>query len=188
METQFDIDKILKQGEIKNELDLERAQIARRKLRVLSKEDEKFKSQWKKLGKLIRDYENLNWSSSSRITEKKIRESDLAEAIAENERVFIQNRKKLIRSKLKKFGLNQQELGTLLGHRSKSYMSELVNGIVPFTLKDLIIINRLLKIELTDLVPTFLPHSERVKIRGKIEKMENPKIKLSNGDFALVAG
>ena len=60
-----------------------------------------------------------------------------------------------------------------------------MNGINPFSLKDLIIINRLLKIDLTDLVPTFIPQTEQVKIRASIEKLENPKLKLSKDDFVL---
>ncbi|MGJ8734910.1 MAG: helix-turn-helix domain-containing protein [Cellulophaga sp.] len=185
MKTQLDISKLLEFGKIQNELDFERALIADRKLRVLSKEDSKYKVIRKKLRDLIEDYENKNWSSSSRITDKKIRESDLAELIAEKERQFIQNRKELIRKKLKNLNLTQQNLGAVLGHRSKSYMSELMNGVSPFSLKDLIVINRLLKIDLTDLVPTFLPQSDRVKIRTSIKKLDNPKLKLSKNDFEL---
>tara|TARA_B110000908_G_C10163328_1_gene407146 strand:+ start:437 stop:1012 length:576 start_codon:yes stop_codon:yes gene_type:complete len=185
MKTQLDISKLLEFGKIQNELDFERALIADRKLRVLSKEDSKYKVIRKKLRDLIEDYENKNWSSNSRITDKKIRESDLAELIAEKERQFIQNRKELIRKKLKNLNLTQQNLGAVLGHRSKSYMSELMNGVSPFSLKDLIVINRLLKIDLTDLVPTFLPQSDRVKIRTSIQKLDNPKLKLSKNDFEL---
>ena len=65
-------------------------------------------------------------------------------------------------------------------------MSELMNGVSPFSLKDLIVINRLLKIDLTDLVPTFLSQIEREKIRESILKLKNPKIKLSKEDFVLV--
>lgn len=186
MKTQLDISKLLEFGKIQNELDFERALIADRKLRVLSKEDSKYKVIRKKLRDLIEDYENKNWSPNSRITEKKIQESDLAELIAEKERQFIQNRKELIRQKLKKLNLTQQDLGTVLGHRSKSYMSELMNGLSPFSLKDLIVINRILKIDLTDLVPTFLPQSDRVKIRTSIQKLDNPNLKLSKNDFELV--
>jgi transcriptional regulator with XRE-family HTH domain len=185
MKTQLDVSKLLETGKIKNELDFEKALIVERKLRVLSKEDSKYKVIRKKLRDLIEDYENKNWSADSKITDKKIRESDLAELIAEKERQFIQNRKELIRKKLKHLNLTQQNLGEVLGHRSKSYMSELMNGISPFSLKDLIIINRLLKIDLTDLVPTFLPQSDRVKIRTSIQKLDNPKLKLSKDDFAL---
>lgn len=185
MKTQFDIQEFIQLGEIKNELDFERALIADRKLRVLSKENPKFKTLRKKLRDLIEVYENKNWSPDSRISNKKLRESDIAELIAEKERQFIERRKELIKAKLKKVNLNQQDFGAILGHKSKSYISELMNGINPFSLRDLIIINRLLKIDLTDLVPTFLPQTERVKIRTSIEKLENPKLKLSKEDFAL---
>lgn len=185
MKTQLDISKLLEIGNIQNELDFERALIADRKLRVLSKEDSKYKVIRKKLRDLIEDYENRNWSNSSKITDKKIRESDLAELIAEKERQFIQNRKESIRKKLKYLNLTQQELGMILGHRSKSYMSELMNGVSPFSLKDLVVLNRLLKIDLTDLVPTFLPQLDQIKITTSIQKLDNPKLKLSMDDFVF---
>ncbi len=184
MKTQFDITQLIETGKIENELDFERALIADRKLRVLSKENPKFKSVRKQLRDLIEQYENQNWSSDSKISDKKLRESDIAELIAEKERLFIQRRKELIRKKLKTTNLTQQDFGKILGHRSKSYISELMNGVSPFSLKDLIVINRLLKIGLTDLVPTFLPQSDRVKIRTTIEKLDNPKLKLSKEDLA----
>jgi len=186
MKTQLDISELLKFGKIQNELDFERALIMDRKLRVLSKEDSKYKVIRKKLRDLIEDYENKNWSDTSIISDEKIKESDIAELIAEKERLFIQHRKEIIRIKLKTLSLTQQDLGVILGHTSKSYMSELMNGVSPFSLKDLIVINRLLKIDLTILVPTFLPQSDRLKIRTSIQTLDNPKIKLSKDDFALV--
>ncbi|MDN3643596.1 transcriptional regulator [Lutimonas halocynthiae] len=186
MKTQFNINELLELGKIKNELDFERALVADRKLRVLSKDNPNYKSLRKKLRNLIEDYENRNWNSSSRISEKKLRESDIAEIIAEKERLFIKRRKELIKTRLKSLSLTQQNFGIILGHNSKSYISELMNGINPFSLKDLIIINRLLKIELTDLVPTFLPQAERVKIKSSIDKLDHPKLKLSQDDFTLV--
>jgi len=186
MKTQFDIEKIIELGKILNELDFERALIADRKLRVLAKENSKLKSVRKKLRDLIQDYESNNWSGKSKIGEKRLRESDSAEIIAEKERLFIERRKELIKSKLKRLNLNQKELGVLLGHKSKSYISELMNGVSPFSLKDLVIINRLLKIDLTDLVPIFLPHTEHIKIKSFIEKLDNPKLQLSKDDFTLV--
>ncbi|SIS47351.1 Helix-turn-helix [Zobellia uliginosa] len=185
MKTQFDISQLIKTGKIQNELDFERALIADRKLRVLSKENPKFKSIRKKLRDLIEQYENENWSAESKISDKKLGESDVAELIAEKERLFIQRRKELIRKKLKNLNLTQQDFGKVLGHQSKSYMSELINGVSPFSLKDLIVINRILKIDLTDLVPTFLPQSDRVKIRATIKKLDNPKLKLSEDDLAI---
>jgi len=52
-------------------LDFERAMIADRKLRVLAKENPKFKSVRKKLRDLIEQYENKNWSADSNISDKK---------------------------------------------------------------------------------------------------------------------
>lgn len=186
METQFDIKELLKKGEIKNELEFERALIADRKLRILAKKDSSLKKLRLQLRNLIENYESRNWSEDSKISNKKILESDVAELIAENERLFIQRRKDIIREKLKNLGITQQDFGVLLGHRSKSYISELMNGISPFSLRDLIVINRLLKIDLTDLVPTFLPQDERIKIKSSIEEIDNPNLKLSKEDFELV--
>jgi len=185
MKTQFDISELIENGKILNELDFERAMIADRKLRVLSKENPKYKSIRKKLRDLIEQYENQNWSADANISDKKIRESDIAELIAEKERLFIQRRKELIRKKIKDLNLTQQDFGKILGHQSKSYTSELINGVSPFSLKDLIVINRILKIDLTDLVPTFLPQSDRAKIRTTIKKLDNPKLKLSNNDLEI---
>jgi len=186
METQFDIKGLIKKGEIKNELELERALIADRKLRVLSKKDPELKIVRRKLRDLIEKYENKNWSENANVSKRKILESDIAELIAENERQFIQRRKNLIRKKLKNIGITQQDFGVLLSHKNKSYISELMNGISPFSLRDIIVINRLLKIKLTDLIPTFLPQDERVKIKSSIKKIDNPNLKLSKKDFELV--
>jgi transcriptional regulator with XRE-family HTH domain len=184
MKTQFDISELIENGKIQNELDFERALIADRKLRVLSKENSKFKSLRKQLRDLIEQYENQNWSTESNISDKKLRESEIAELIAEKERLFIQRRKELIRKKFKNLNLTQQDFGKILGHQSKSYISELITGVSPFSLKDLIVINRLLKINLSDLVPTFLAQSDRIKIRTTIKKLDNPKLKLSKEDLA----
>ncbi|MGB1283228.1 MAG: hypothetical protein ACPG44_02070 [Polaribacter sp.] len=59
MDTQFDISHLIEIGKIQSELDFERALITDRKLRVLSKENPKFKSVRKKLRDLIEEYENL---------------------------------------------------------------------------------------------------------------------------------
>lgn len=179
METQFNISELIDAGKIQSELDFERALIADRKLRILSKENPRYKTVRKKLRDLIEQYESQHWSADSKISDEKLLESDVAEFLAEKERLFIQRRKELIRKKLKNLNLTQQDFGKILGHQSKSYMSELMNGVSPFSLKDLIVINRLLKIELVDLVPTILSQSEIVKIRTTIKKLDNPKLKLS---------
>lgn len=186
MKTQLDISQLIDAGKIQNELDFERALIADRKLRVISKENPKLKTTRRKLRDLIEQYEKQNWSADSKISVKKLRKSDEAEVIAEKERLFIQGRKELIRKKLKNLNLTQQDFGKILGHQSKSYISELMNGVSPFSLKDLIVINRLLKIDLTNLVPTFLPQSDSKKIRATIKKLDNPKLRLSKEDLAIV--
>ena len=58
--TQFDTSELIENGEILNELDFERALIADRKLRVLSKENPKYKIIRKRLRDLIEAYENKN--------------------------------------------------------------------------------------------------------------------------------
>ena len=185
MKTYIDIDKVIEPGKIQNELDFERALILDRKLKLLVKENPNYKPIREKLRDLIQDWENKHWSSESVITEEKIQESDYAEFIAEKERLFIERRKKLIKAKLKSLNLTQQDLGTILGHNNKSYMSELINGINPLSLKDLIVINRLLKIDLSLLVPNFLSHFESLRIKASIEKLNNPNLKLSKDDFAV---
>lgn len=178
METQFDIAKLIDKGEIQSELELERALIADRQLRKLSKEDEHFKLLRKKLRNLIETYEDQNWSADANISDNKIAYSESAILAAEKERLFVKQRKELILNKLKKLNLTQQDFGKILGHPSKSYMSELMNGISPFTLKDIVVIHQLLQIELNDLIPTFIPQSELLNIKETIKKLNNPKLQL----------
>lgn len=185
MKTQFDINKIIKQGKIQNELGYDRALIADRKLRVLSKENPEFKTLRKNLRDLIEAYELGNWSHDSKISKQALHESDLTELIAEKERQFIEKRKGLIKTRLKAFNLNQQDFGTILGHNSKSYISELMNGISPFSLQALIIINQVLNIKLKDLIPTYLAPAERNKISTSINKLENPKLNNIIKEFAI---
>jgi len=177
--------KILQKGSISNELELEEALIIDRKLRTLAKENPELTESRTQLRTLIKEYENTNWSSESIITDKKIQESDSAEIFAEQERKFLKNRKEIIKTKLSELGINQQDLGMILGH-SKSYISELVNGINPFNLKDLIIIHKLFNIKLEDLIPTIIPQKESEKIKSTILKLNKPKLKLGKKDLVLV--
>ena len=98
---QFDINKLIKAGVIKDEVEFERALIADRKLLLLAKEDSNAKSLRSRLRSLITAYERKNWSDEKAIDAARIRESDRAELFAERERVFIGRRKLLIRKKLK---------------------------------------------------------------------------------------
>ncbi len=177
--------KILRKGSISNDLELEKALIIERKLRLLAKGNPELAESRSQLRAIIKEYEKANWSADSIISNKKIQESDAAELIAEQERKFLANRKKIIKSKLIELGINQQDLGQILGHR-KSYISELINGINPFNLKDLIVIHKLFNIKLEDLIPTIIPLKESEKIKSSILKINKPKLKLGKEDLILV--
>lgn len=180
MEGPRDVNKILKDGMIRSELELERALVAERKLMMMEKEDTAFRTVRKKLRDIIEAYENRNWSATAEISQQKINESDVAGVIAEMERAFIMRRKKLILGELIKHGLTQQDFGKILGHNNKSYISELMNGVAPFTLKDLVIIHRLLQIELKALVPVFIAEPERKRIYASIEGLGNTGLTLNS--------
>lgn len=185
MKTHFDIEKLVENGLIANELDYERALIADRKLRLLSKENSHFKTLRQKLRDLIEQYEKSEWNNVENISDEKVLESNKSERIAESERLFIDRRKQEIRKKLKEFDLSQENLALLLGHRSKTHMSELINGIKPFTLKDLIIIHRLLKVEITKLVPVYLSEEDQIKVKEAVRQLDKPQIKLTSDDLVL---
>lgn len=180
MKTHFDIEKIVESGSISNELDYERALLADRSLRLLAKENAHFKNLRLKLRNLIEKYEASEWSILEQIDDTKLLESAQAERIAELERLFLDTRKKIIREKLKNLDLNQENLAAILGHKSKTHMSELINGIKPFVLKDLIIINKLLNIDLKLLVPVFLSLEDQKKVTDAVKKLGKPKIKLTD--------
>lgn len=174
----FGLSEILEAGVIQSELDLERALILERKLRVLAKTNPDYAEMRSRLRDIIAAYEEKKWRSDACLTDEQIRSSDLALERAEKERLFIRRRKEIIRQKLKEVNLTQQELGTLLGHNNKSYISELMNGISPFALKDLIVIHQIFKIELSDLIPTFLSASEFLRIQATVEALNKPALKV----------
>ena len=186
MKSLFNIENIIKKGTITNELDYDRALIADRKLRLLGKEDPHYKTMRSKLRDIIEKYESAEWSDVNKIDEKKLVESDKSERIAEQERLFFENRKNAIRRKIKEAGLTQKDLASILKHKSKSHMSELMNGIKPFTLKDLVIINRLFKIDMDILVPRFLSEKDQVEMKEELKKLNKPGVKLSCDDLVLL--
>ena len=180
----FSIQNIEKISFLNSELEVEKATTLFLKLRVLAKENESYKVLRKHLSKLIKDYEDKNWSSSENITNEQIKESDLAEQIVQAESNFYSKRKEIIRKKLKESGLNQTDLGKILGHR-KGYVSELINGIRPFSKEDLIIINRLFKIELENLIPTFIKEDKVLHIRKTLKAIPKSRIRLTKKDIDL---
>ncbi len=174
--------KIILKGFISSELEFERALVIERKLRLLSAENIEFKEARKQLRTILKNYEKTNWNSELEISDDKIKENDNAEFIAEQERLFVVKRKEVIKEKLINYGLSQQDLGLILGH-NKTYMSELMNGINPFSLKDLIIIHRIFKIKLELLIPTIIPEKERGRLKSSILKINKPKLKLTKKDL-----
>ena len=178
------INNIQKLNELKSELEYERATSLYLKLRKLEKENSNYTPIRKHLRKLILQYEQDHWSDESQIEDKQIDESDLAESLVQSENEFYQKRKELIKEKLKGAGLNQNDLAKILGHR-KSYMSELINGLRPFSKEDLVIINRLFGIKLEDLIPPFIKQDKAKQVRNALKSLPNNNIKLSKKDFDL---
>ena len=161
---------------LENEYDLQQASLLDRKLHLMVEENPDLKPIRKKIRNLIKEYENRNWSDFENITDSQIEESEKAEQIINAEQKFIKKRKEIIRKKLKEFDMTQQDLGILLGH-PKSYISELMNGVSQFTMKDLIIIHRIFGINLKSLIPTYLQSDTRDKIRESINKLNKPKLR-----------
>ncbi len=178
----LDIKEVANIARLENEYDLEKASLLERKLRLMIDENPDLKPIRKKLRDLIKEYEDREWSDFDTITDSKVENSDKAEEIVNYEQKFIDKRKNAIRKKLKKYDMTQQDLGVILGH-PKSYMSELINGVSQFTLKDLVIIHRILRINLDILIPTFLQSETRDKLKDSIEKLNKPKLKLGKTEL-----
>lgn len=172
-----DIKEVMNIERLDNEYDLHKASLLERKLRLMIAENPGLKPIRKKLRDLIKDYEDRHWIDLDNITDFQIEYSEKAESIVNYEQKFIQKRKESIKKKLKEFDMTQQDLGSLLGH-PKSYMSELINGVSQFTLKDLIITHRILGINLSTLIPTSLQSDTRDKLTESIKKLDKPKLKL----------
>ena len=143
-----EIRTLVKNGALLSELDYERALLADRTLRIMVKEEPGLANLRNELRGLIVAYESLKWSDPNNISDKQLNESELAEKQISTEQQFYLWRKEIILSRLNELGLIQKDLGTLLNH-SKSYTSELLNGIRAFSSNDLILIHKLLKIWMT---------------------------------------
>ncbi len=179
------IDNILKINELDNELEFEQATSIQGKLRWMVKEDSSLEPVREHLLFLIEKYESKHWRNESEITEEQIRDSDYAEKIISAENFFIQKRKELIKSKLRKNELSQKDLAKLLGHRP-NYMSELMNGVRPFSRDDIVIIHRLFGIDFKDLIPPFLKKDVTNHIKMTLEKIKNKSVKLRMNDLEAV--
>lgn len=166
------IQEIEQQG-LETELDYERALVIERKLRVMAKEDPQYSQLRQRLRICISDYEEQHWQLNQELDDEQIIQSNRAELIAEQERKFVQHRKKKIREALAKYNLNQKDLAVLLGHKSKTYISELVNGVCPFTLRDLTIMHHILGLSWEELIPKFLNEKDLNILHQNIASLNN---------------
>jgi transcriptional regulator with XRE-family HTH domain len=173
---QLTIDTISKIDCLTNEYELQKAGLLERQLRLMEKDSPSYKKIRNHVRKLIVEYENRTWADTEKITERQLEESDLAEARIYMEITFYNKRKEIIRKKLKELDMTQQDLGTLLNH-SKSYISELINGLSPFSMKDLLIIHKILEIDLKFLIPSWVPLDVKEKVLENIELSNNLKLK-----------
>jgi len=168
--------------QLENEYDLQKASLLERKLRLIIDENPELKPVRKKLRDLIAEYESRKWSDFENISDSKLKELEKAETIINYEQIFVAKRKESIRRKLKDFDMTQQDLGVLLGH-PKSYMSELINGVSQFTMKDLVIIHRIFGINLKMLIPTYLQSETRNQVKTSIQKLNKPKLRLRKAEL-----
>ncbi|MHA1974429.1 MAG: helix-turn-helix domain-containing protein [Candidatus Hodarchaeales archaeon] len=176
------ISQIFDVKELLSELELEKASSLYLRLRPVEKENIDYPKIRKHLKELILAYEKKHWSDFDNISDEQMRESDLAELIVEAENEFYYKRKKLIKSRLKAEGLSQNDLAQILGHR-KSYMSELINGLRPFSKEDTVILNRLFKIQLKDLIPTFIKQEKVSNINQVLINLNKEELTLSTRDL-----
>jgi transcriptional regulator with XRE-family HTH domain len=175
MKEQADLKSILKKGVLLDELDLERALILERKLRLMVKEQPTLAKDREQLRLIIKAYEKINWGADALVSNEKLKASEEAEVIAEQERIFLETRKECIKMHLVDLKLTQQDLGKILGH-SKSYMSELMNGISPFSNRDLIVLHKLFDIRLECLIPTIISQRDRIKLKETIGLLNKPML------------
>lgn len=179
------IENITNINSLNSELELERASNLFLKLRVLEKEDTSYVPLRKHLSNLIKEYENKHWSETDAISDEQVVESDFAEELVAKENEFYNKRKHLIRDVLKKNNLNQTDLARILGHR-KGYISELINGVRPFSKEDIVILNRLFEIKLEDLIPRFIKQEKVIQIQKVLNSLPKNRLKISQRDIDFV--
>ncbi len=106
-----------------------------------------------------------------------LKENEIAEKEAEEERQEMRKRKKILKQLLKEYNLKQQELGYILGYKSKTYISNIVNGLKPLKFKDAFILKMMFHIKLQDLIN----EEDWLDLINRIENLEskkkNPKLK-----------
>ncbi len=179
------IRKILDAGRIETELDHERVLLADRHLMLEQETQPYLRPTRKAISDLIVEFEARCWSDENLVTDAQMEERDAAEIQAEREYVFLWKRNKLIIAKLQELSLKQKDFALLLNH-SKSYTSELLNGIRPFSTNDLKLIHLLFGIPLQDLIITIPSQETLSRLETAIDKISslNPKAKLLHETLA----
>ena len=180
----FSIDNVLRISSINYEFELEQANSLFNKLKLMVKDDPSLKPLRIHLADLIEKYENEHWTDENDITDIQIQESDLAERLTNYRNTLIDQRKGRIKRKLKKLDLNQNDLAKILGHR-KNYMSELINGVRPFSQEDIIIIHRVLGIKLDHLIIPVIKEKVATRLRSVIKALDKPELNLNGEDLSL---
>ncbi len=181
----LEIDNILKIDELNSELEFERATSIQGRLRWMVEEDSSLEPIRQHLLTLIEKYENEHWHKESEIKDDQVKENDIAEKIVSAESIFIQKRKELIKEKLKENTITQKDLAKILGHRP-NYMSELMNGVRPFSRDDIVVIHRLFEIEFNDLIPPFLKKEVTNHIKTTLVELKTKKIRLKMKDLVSI--
>jgi len=181
------INNILKVNQLESELEYERATSLYLKLRKTEEDSSAYTPIREYIKNLILKYEKEHWTDAAKITDEQVKASDLAERLVSAENQFNYKRRELIIDRLKQSGLNENDLAKILGHQ-KAYTLELINGFKSFSREDILIINRLLKIRLKDLIAPFIKQEKVAHIRKTLKTMNNSKIKLTKKDFDFMAG
>jgi antitoxin component HigA of HigAB toxin-antitoxin module len=172
----LDVSTALKVTELSSELELVEATALQNKLRWMIKDNPALEPVRKHLRSLILKYETTNWKNDNSVSEKQIADHNKAEEITSLETKFIQKRAELIKRTLKKYDLSQQNLADMLGH-SKTYMSELINGVRPFAMNDFLIMHKYFKIKLELLIPPFIKTEKIEQANAVVKKLHKPKLK-----------
>ena len=162
----------LPSGGINNEL--ERAIVAHGKLLEPSNSDPQIDAVRREILALIVAYEKKHSDINLDVSVERILESDLAEVIVKKEEEFIKNRREVIKAGLKMFGLKQKDLSVLLDHKSVTYVSDLIRGRHPMSITDMLIISKVLKISMNELVPKTISHDVLKRLSASIKKLNNP--------------
>ncbi|MBL0913756.1 MAG: helix-turn-helix domain-containing protein [Bacteroidia bacterium] len=178
----FAIDNVLKIKALGSESELAQAQHLYLKLRPAAADSPSLKPVRKHLAQLIKAYEEIHWARVEEVSAAQVKQAEYVEKQVLGREKFISRRRDLIRNALKRFGLKQNDLADLLGHR-KSYTSELVNGVRPFSQEDVILLHLLLGLRLEDLILPLVKESALTRLRTTLARLNRPGLQLREAFF-----